>query len=151
MSNEPTFGARYRALSTARERLELDDAEDRRAAFAAADATLDRLVLAALHAEHVVGEDETLAIPEADRPALTERFSLERRNERGAWYVPKLNELMTGRINLVHWWQKAPRYAFSLANSKREWAAASANAARRRTPTLWSSGRCLSPSSRGSR
>jgi hypothetical protein len=136
VSSEPTFGARYRALSTARERLELDDAENRRAAFAEADATLDRLVLAALHGEHVVGEDETLAIPKAERPDLTERFSVERRQERGAWYVPRLNELMTGRIHLVHWWLKAPRYAFSLANSERLWASARANAARQANTDL---------------
>jgi hypothetical protein len=136
VSSGPTFGARYRALSTARERLELDDAENRRVAFAEVDATLDRLVLAALHGEHVVGEDETLAIPEAERPALTERFSVERRRERGAWYVPRLNELMTGRIHLVHWWQKAPRYALSLANRERLWASARANAARQANTDL---------------
>jgi hypothetical protein len=130
VSSEPTFGVRYRALSTALERLELDRAENRRAAFAEADATLDQLVLAALHGEHVVGEGATLTVPDAEREALTERFSVERRQERGAWYVPKLNELMTGRIHLVHWWQKAPRYAFSLADSEREWAAARANSAR---------------------
>lgn len=136
MSSEPTFGARYRALSTALERLELDDAENRRAAFAEADATLDRLVLAALHGEHVVGEGATLTVPDAEREALTERFSVERRQKRGAWYVPKLNELMSGRINLVHWWHKAPRYAFSLADSEREWAAARANAARQANTDL---------------
>jgi hypothetical protein len=136
VSSEPTFGARYRALPTARERLELDDAENRREAFAEADATLDRLVLAALQGERVVAEGATLTIPDGEREALTERFSVERRQERGAWYVPKLDELPTGRIHLVHWWQKAPRYALSLANSERPMASARANAARQANTDL---------------
>lgn len=136
MSNEPTFGARYRALPTIHERLELDDAENRRAAFAEVDATLDRLVLAALLGEHVIGEEGTLTVPDAERPALTERFAVKRQRERGAWYVPKLTRLMTGRVHLVHWWQKAPRYALSLAASERMESASRANAERQANTDL---------------
>jgi len=116
VTSKPTFGVRYHALATARERLALDHEERRRAAFAEVDATLDGLVFAALRGERIVGEGSALPIPEAERPALIERFSVERRQQRGAWYVPKLTQLMTGHIHLAHWWQKAPRYTFSLAD-----------------------------------
>lgn len=77
MSSESTYGSRYRALATAHERLALDEAEGRRAAFAEVDALLDRLVLAALRGNRVVDKDGTLAVAGPQRPVLTEWFSVE--------------------------------------------------------------------------
>ena len=136
MTSEPTFGARYRALATARERLEVDEAEGRRAAFAQVDALLDRLVLAALRGERIISTDGMLSLTDTEREVLVEQLSVERQQKRGAWYVPKLTNLIPGRIHLVHWWQKAPRYALSLADSERLMANSRANAARQSNTDL---------------
>ena len=136
MTSEPTYGSRYRALASARERLELEDTEGRRAAFAEVDATIERLVLAALHGDRIIASDGTLAVTDAEREALVEHFSMQSQQKRGAWYEPKLTNLATGHVQLVHWWRKAPRYALSLADSERLMAASWANAARQANTDL---------------
>ena len=125
MSSAETFGARYvERLSTA-DRLALESAEDRRAAFAQIDALCDALVVAAMHGEriaevitHEPASARLTLVSSPDRAELLDSFSVERQQERGAWYIPKSTNFAIGMVHLAHWWKANPRFALSLAGKE---------------------------------
>jgi hypothetical protein len=121
-----TFGARYRALRSAHERLELERAEGRRASFQALDAALDGLVLAALRGKQVIeivgdkrdAQVRLKGVSKPQRQAL-QQLDADGQQERGVWYLPDSPTLQVGVVHLGYWWRTAPRYLVTLSNEER--------------------------------
>jgi hypothetical protein len=123
---ETTFGARYRALRSAHERMELQRAEGRRASFQALDAAVDGLVLAALRGKQVIeivgdkrdAQVRLKGVSEPQRQAL-QQLDADGQQERGAWYLPESPTLQVGVVHLAYWWRTASRYLVTLSNEER--------------------------------
>ena len=126
MPDSVTFGARYRLLRSAHERLEAERFEGRRGSFAKLDAALDPIVLAALRGKQVIeiigdrGEAEVrlTGVSEAQREAL-QQLDANGQQERGVWYLPGSATLQVGVVHLGYWWRTAPRYLVTLSNEER--------------------------------
>ena len=127
MNSKSSYGARYLALASTRERLAFEDAEARRSPFAAMDEVLDRLLLSGLRGERLVDpapEDEkktwqlNLNLSHHDRMIVDQHFVPERQQERGAWYLPESRPIDLGAVRLAHWWRTSRRYMLTLAGQE---------------------------------
>ena len=133
MSDLPlTFGARYAALASTRERMELEASEQRRGDFATVDVVLDRLIATAMSGERVAALIETkskkkqsdrvelrIKLSDNERAALAEHFEVGNQEKRGSWHVPQDEVLSLGLIHAVHWTRRNPRLALSMADAER--------------------------------
>lgn len=126
MPDSATFGARYRALRSAHERLEAERFEGRRGSFAELDAALDPIVLAALRGKQVIeivgdkrdAEVRLKGVSEPQRGAL-QQLDADGQQDRGVWYLPESATLQVGVVHLGYWWRTAPRYLVTLSNEER--------------------------------
>lgn len=127
MASDASFGARYRALRSAHERLELEQSEQRRSSFAEVDAALDTAILSALRGQRVVeivgdpreAEVSLAPFPEAQRDAIAKRFHAEAQQGQGAWYLPESATVQVGVVHLGFWSRTSPRYLVTLSSEER--------------------------------